>query len=138
MFQAGPTSTRWQHDVPRSPIAVARDDAGLRRAYKLGGKTLTTELGLKYHVAMYEGQYPYHCQFCGRGFSSTTNLKGHLVQHTGIKYFVCHICKEEFTFGSMLTRHIQKYHATSASQQPQYTSFLEIISCITSKNHLHY
>ena len=121
VFQAGPTITRWQHHVPFSPVSVAHDDASLRRTCKLCGKTLTTELGLKYHVAMHEGQYRYHCQFCGRGFSSTTNLKGHLVQHTGIKAFLCHICKEEFTYGYMLKRHMQKYHAdaASASQQPQ-------------------
>ena len=125
VFQVDPTFARWQnHDVPRSPMTVARDDASLRRTCnlcKLCGKKLTTELGLKYHVAMPEGQYRYHCQLCGRGFSSTTNVEGHLVQHTGIKAFVCHICKEEFTYGYMLKRHVQRSHAgaASASQQPQ-------------------
>ena len=41
--------------MPCSTVSVARDDASLRRTCKLCGKTLTTELGLKYHVAMHDG-----------------------------------------------------------------------------------
>ena len=112
LFEFEMSVSRMWKTVQDPPIC---DDASLRRTYKLCGKTLTPELGFKYHVAMHEGPYRYHCQFCGRGVSSNSNLKGNFVQHTGIMASVCHICQEEFTYGYILNIHMQRYHATSAS-----------------------
>lgn len=61
-------------------------------------------------MEMHEGYYPYHCQYCGRGFAATNNLKGHLVKHTGVKAFVCPVCKKGFSYGNVLKEHMKKYH----------------------------
>jgi len=65
-------------------------------------------------MAIHQGNYPYHCQYCGRGFAATNNLKGHLVKHTGIKAFVCQICKKEFSYSTPLKAHVKRFHSDGA------------------------
>ena len=75
-------------------------------------KHFSRETVLKRHVAtMHKGQYPYHCQYCGRGFAATNNLKGHLAKHTGVKAFKCHICEAAFSYSYMLKSHMRNFHS---------------------------
>ena len=67
---------------------------------------------LKRHVAtMHKGIYPYHCQYCGRGFAATNNLKGHLAKHTEVKAFICNICDAAFSYSNVLKAHMGKFHS---------------------------
>ena len=78
-------------------------------------KHFSTETVLKRHVAtVHKGQYPYHCRYCGRGFTATNDLKGHLVQHTGIKAFACHVCGKQFSYNNTMKAHVKQFHPDAA------------------------
>ncbi|KAI0229278.1 hypothetical protein LSAT2_020296 [Lamellibrachia satsuma] len=111
VFQAGSTLTRGQHRMPWPQVSMTGDAASGRLHCSECGKHFTTNCGLKLHIAIHKGNYPYYCQICGRGFASTNSLKGHLVQHTGIKAFVCHICHKKFSYSSTMKAHIKQFHS---------------------------
>ena len=93
-------------------VGTLREQTESRRWCSECNKHFSTETVLKRHVAtMHKGQYPYHCQYCGRGFAATNNLKGHLAKHTGVKAFKFHICEEAFSYGKGLKSHMVKFHS---------------------------
>ena len=86
-------------------------------------KHFSTETVLKRHVSMmHKGQYPYRCQYCGRGFVSMDNLKRHLIQHTGIKAYVCHVCGNDFSYSSTMKAHVKQFHADTAPRLASFTN----------------
>ena len=92
-------------------VGTPGEQTELKRWCSECNKHFSTETVLKRHVAtMHKGQYPYHCQYCGRGFAATNNLKGHLAKHTGVKAFKCHICEEAFSYSKGLKSHMGKFH----------------------------
>jgi len=114
VFQAGSSLTRVQRRMQWPPVAVATEATGGELRCSECGKHFTSNCGLKLHVAIHRGQYPYYCKICGRGFASTNSLKGHLVQHTGVKDFACHICRKKFSYSSTLKAHVKQFHPSQS------------------------
>ena len=112
MFQRVSPPQQIQFRTHQLIVGTPGDQNESRRWCSECNKQFSTETVLKRHVAtMHKGQYPYHCQYCGRGFAATNNLKGHLAKHTGVKAFKCHICEEAFSYSNMLKAHMKKFHS---------------------------
>ncbi|PSN51352.1 hypothetical protein C0J52_07913 [Blattella germanica] len=63
------------------------------------------ERKLHYQVD-HEGESPYHCAECGKGFASKSGMYGHRQLHTGSGVSKCQYCGKEFT---KLKYHIRKH-----------------------------
>lgn len=51
---------------------------------------------------IHNGQKPYHCDICGKGFSDLTGVKLHKRTHTNESPFLCHLCgKATKTIGNL-------------------------------------
>ncbi len=51
---------------------------------------------------IHNGQKPYHCDICGKGFSDLTGVKLHKRTHTNESPFICHLCgKATKTIGNL-------------------------------------
>ena len=112
MFQRVSPHRILQFRTHQLVVGTPGDQTESRRWCSECNKHFSTETVLKRHVAtMHKGQYPYHCQYCGRGFAVTGNLKGHLAKHTGVKAFKCHICEAAFSYSKGLKAHIRKFHS---------------------------
>ena len=60
----------------------------------------------------HEGQKPFICTVCQKGFTTKLSLKVHIeTVHEGKKPFECPICKKSFTQKNAMTRHINSLHA---------------------------
>ena len=116
VFQAASAHGHPDMHRPPVPARVASSAASPVRRCNECGKHFTTNFGLKLHLELHKGIYPYHCPYCGRGFAATNNLKGHLVKHTGIKTFVCHICKKAFSYSTPLKDHMKRFHSDSGTR----------------------
>lgn len=46
------------------------------------------------------------CQYCGRGFSTTSGLKNHLIIHSDVKAFKCPTCSREFRRRNDVKQHM--------------------------------
>ena len=112
VFQAASAHGRPDKHRPPIPVPahVASSAASPVRRCNQCGKHFTTNFGLKLHLVLHKGLYPYRCPYYGRGFAATNNPKGHLAKHTGVKAFVCHICKDEFNYAYTLNDHMVKNH----------------------------
>ncbi len=74
-------------------------------------RVFATRTGLEMHVKnKHRGIYPYVCQLCGRGFSSTTHMRGHMASHTGVKEYRCAVCGKEYAYKSDLRVHVKSLH----------------------------
>ena len=71
------------------------------------GATFRRKHNMEVHEAQHSGIYKYHCPYCGKGTSATTNLKLHMkTYHTGILGFVCMLCQKDCGTVHELTRHL--------------------------------
>ena len=57
------------------------------------------------HFKIRCGDKPFHCEICGKTFSTKGNLMQHKKYHTGEKPFGCDICEKALVENSALKRH---------------------------------
>ncbi|XP_067015690.2 uncharacterized protein [Anabrus simplex] len=63
------------------------------------------ERKLHYQVD-HEGESPYHCNECGKGFASKSGMYGHRQLHTGSGVSKCEYCGKEFTRKDSYNEHL--------------------------------
>ncbi|GLH01750.1 Protein suppressor of hairy wing [Gryllus bimaculatus] len=63
------------------------------------------ERKLHYQVD-HEGESPYHCSECGKGFASKSGMYGHRQLHTGSGISKCEYCGKEFTRKDSYNEHL--------------------------------
>ncbi|KAJ9582355.1 hypothetical protein L9F63_003315, partial [Diploptera punctata] len=63
------------------------------------------ERKLHYQVD-HEGESPYHCAECGKGFASKSGMYGHRQLHTGSGVSKCQYCGKEFTRKDSYNEHL--------------------------------
>ncbi|KAF4518556.1 hypothetical protein B566_EDAN004300 [Ephemera danica] len=61
----------------------------------------------KLHYTLdHEGESPYHCADCGKGFASKSGMYGHRQLHTGSGVSKCEYCGKEFTRKDSYNEHL--------------------------------
>ena len=78
-------------------------------------RTVKTRRGFEAHMGQHLGVYRYNCNFCRKGFPSTTALKDHQRSHTGQK-LLCPSCGKQFVSYSGLSQHLKVTHQWSSLQ----------------------
>ena len=77
------------------------------------GAVLKTKWSHSQHMKRHLGIYLYHCPYCNKGLSGTTNVKEHLkAQHTGLLGFHCVKCQQEFKSVHELRDHLEQQNCS--------------------------
>ncbi|CAB3379275.1 Hypothetical predicted protein [Cloeon dipterum] len=74
---------------------------------RLCQKKFDTKEDRKLHYTLdHEGESPYHCEECGKGFASKSGMYGHRQLHTGTGISKCEHCGKEFTRKDSYNEHL--------------------------------
>ena len=75
------------------------------------GLTLRHKSSFNRHRRQHQGIFPYHCNFCGKGFTVKVNMLGHQVsQHQQGGRHVCPVCQKDYSYAYLLKKHVQEKH----------------------------
>ncbi|CAJ1099226.1 serine/threonine-protein kinase DCLK1-like [Octopus vulgaris] len=69
------------------------------------GKSFSSCVHLSTHKYIHTGERPYHCDICGKSFSQSNDLKKHKPIHTGERKYHCDICGKPFIQQSAVSIH---------------------------------
>lgn len=77
----------------------------------------TTKRGVRLHCLSKHGNgdAPYKCQICSKGYTSTVAYKGHIDKHAGIKH-KCNKCGSKYAHLFSLQRHAKECGQNSSSK----------------------
>nr|XP_033818223.1 zinc finger protein 135-like [Geotrypetes seraphini] len=83
------------------------------------GKGFSRSTQLKDHWRTHTGERPYKCTECGKGFSRSTQLKDHRRTHTGERPYKCRECGKSFSHSSNLNHHRRTHTGERPHPCPQ-------------------
>ena len=78
-------------------------------------KVLYSPSGFGSHMTTaHEGRHSYHCPYCGKGHTATTNVKAHLRSKHGLDGFSCMDCGEQMASLRKLEEHLDSCRSDAA------------------------
>ena len=78
----------------------------LRCTYEGCTKQFYTVYSLKQHQRIHEGDFPFKCEICGKGFLRQDHHEDHMNRHYDIRAYECGFCGKKFVRDTELTRHL--------------------------------
>ena len=67
----------------------------------------------KHKSTIHEGNAPFKCPYCSKGFTMEQSYHAHIYVHTGKRPFECNICSRGFAKKESLIKHMENHNSSN-------------------------